>query len=112
LKKKLKHDSACMEFRRLTINDYKALIKLWSRAGLSFEPKGRDSEGSIARQMQANPEFFLRRGARIFCALIDDFNEDASKKLFRECGYVEHRGKIYFSRRDSDEGLALLSAHN
>jgi len=151
-----------MEFRRRTINDYKAMIKLWSRAGLSFKPKGRDSEGSIARQMQANPEFFLgasednrlvgtvivscdmrrgwinrlavdpdcrhkgiakaliaesekilrRHGARIFCAPIDDFHEEMSKKRFRECGYVEHRGIIYFSKRDSDEGLALLSAYN
>ena len=141
-----------MEIRKLTINDYEEIIKLWSRARLPYKPKGRDSEEAIAAQMKANPEFFLgafednrlvgmviiscdmrkgwinrltvdpdyrnrgiataliaesekilrKHGIRIFCALIEDYNT-ASKKLFNECGYVEHRDIIYFSKRDSNE---------
>jgi ribosomal protein S18 acetylase RimI-like enzyme len=141
-----------MEIRRLTINDYKEMIKLWLTAKLRFKPKGRDSREAIAVQMKANPDFFLgafednhlvgtviiscdtrkgwinrlavhpdhrhrgiakaliaksertlrKHGIRIFCVLIEDYNA-ISKKLFKECGYVEHRDITYFSKRDSDE---------
>jgi ribosomal protein S18 acetylase RimI-like enzyme len=141
-----------MEIRKLTINDYEEIIKLWSRARLPYKPKGRDSKEAIAGQMKANPEFFLgafednrlvgmviiscdmrkgwinrlavdpdyrnrdiataliaesekilrKHGVRIFCALIEDYNA-ASRELFKECGYVEHRDIIYFSKRDSNE---------
>ena len=46
-----------MEIRKLTINDYEEIIKLWSRARLPYKPKGRDSKEAIAAQMKANPEF-------------------------------------------------------
>lgn len=141
-----------MEIRKLTINDYEEIIKLWSRARLPYKPKGRDRKEAIAAQMKANPEFFLgafednrlvgmviiscdmrkgwinrlavdpdyrnrgiaaaliaesekilrKHGVRIFCALIEDYNA-ASRELFKECGYVEHRDIIYFSKRDSNE---------
>lgn len=48
-----------MEIRRLTIVDYKEIIRLWSRAGLPSKPGGRDSRQEIAAQMDANPDFFL-----------------------------------------------------
>ena len=141
-----------MEIRKLTINDYEEIIKLWSSARLPYKPKGRDSKEAIVAQMKANPEFFLgafednclvgmiiiscdmrkgwinrlavdpdyrnrgiamaliaecekilrKHGIRIFCALIEDYNT-ISKELFKECGYVEHRDIIYFSKRDSNE---------
>jgi len=141
-----------MEIRKLTINNYEEIIKLWMRASLLYKQKGRDRKEAIAAEMKANPEFFLgafednrlvgmviiscdmRKGwlnrlavdpdyrhcgiakelisesekilrkhsIRIFCALIEDYNT-ASKKLFNECGYVEHRDIIYFSKRDSNE---------
>jgi len=141
-----------MEIRKLTINNYEEIIKLWSRAKLPYKPKGRDSKEIMAVEMKANPDFFLgtfednrlvgvviiscdmrkgwlnrlavdpdyrhcgiakaliakserilrKHGVRIFCALIEDWNT-ASKKLFHECSYVEHRDIIYFSKRDSDE---------
>ena len=57
----------------------------------------------IAKALIAESEKTLRKhGIRIFCALIEDYNT-VSKKLFKECGYVEHRDIIYFSKRDSDE---------
>ena len=141
-----------MEIRKLTINDYEEIIKLWSNARLPYKPKGRDGKEAIVAQMKANPEFFLgafednclvgmiiiscdmrkgwlnrlavdpdyrncgiamaliaesekilrKHGIRIFCALIEDYNT-VSKELFKECGYVEHRDIIYFSKRDSNE---------
>jgi L-amino acid N-acyltransferase YncA len=51
----------------------------------------------------AESEKVLRKcGVRIFCVLIEDHN-DESKKLFKKCGYVEHRDIIYFTKRDSDD---------
>jgi GNAT superfamily N-acetyltransferase len=141
-----------MEIRKLTINNYEEIIKLWTRASLSYRQKGRDRKEAIAAEMKANPEFFLgafednclvgmviiscdmrkgwlnrlavdpdyrhcgiakaliaesekvlrKHGIRIFCALIEDWNT-ASRKLFNECGYVEHHDIIYFSKRDSNE---------
>jgi ribosomal protein S18 acetylase RimI-like enzyme len=141
-----------MEIRRLTIDDYEEMVKLWIKAELPFKPKGRDSGEAIAAQMEANPEFFLgafednrliapviiscdlrkgwinrlavepdcrrrgiakaliaksektlrRHGIRIFCVLIEDC-ATVSKKLFKECNYVEGSDIIYFSKRDSDQ---------
>jgi ribosomal protein S18 acetylase RimI-like enzyme len=48
-----------MEIRRLTIDNYDEIVKLWSEANLPFKPKGRDSRKAIAKQMRANPDFFL-----------------------------------------------------
>jgi N-acetylglutamate synthase-like GNAT family acetyltransferase len=48
-----------MEIRRLTINDYKEMVDLWSKAELPFKPKGRDSREAMTVQMKANPDFFL-----------------------------------------------------
>jgi ribosomal protein S18 acetylase RimI-like enzyme len=141
-----------MEIRRLTIDNYEEMTKLWSKARLPFRPSGRDSREAVAAEMKANPDFFLgafegdrlvglvvvscdlrkgwlnrlavdpghrhrgvakdliaevekalrKRGIRIFCALIEEYNT-ASKELFKRCGYVEHRDIIYFSKRESDE---------
>jgi ribosomal protein S18 acetylase RimI-like enzyme len=57
----------------------------------------------IAKALIDESEKILRKhGIRIFCALIEDYNT-ASKELFEECGYVEHRDILYFSKRDSNE---------
>jgi len=48
-----------MEIRKLTLNNYEDIIKLWSRARLPYKPKGRDRKEAIAAEMKANPEFFL-----------------------------------------------------
>ena len=68
---------------------------------LAVDPAYR--QRGIAKALIAESEKVLRKyGIRIFCALIEDYNL-ASKELFNECGYVEHRDIIYFSKRDSDE---------
>ena len=48
-----------MEIRKLTIGNYEETIKLWSRAKLPCKPEGRDSKEAMAKEMEANPEFFL-----------------------------------------------------
>jgi len=48
-----------MEIRKLTTDDYEHLADLWTKAGLPFKPRGRDSKKAIAAQMAANPQFFL-----------------------------------------------------
>jgi len=48
-----------MEIRRLQVEDYPRLVELWSKAGLPFKPKGRDSPQAIAKQMKENPDFFI-----------------------------------------------------
>ena len=57
----------------------------------------------VASTLVAEAERVLRKhGIRIFCALIEDGNE-ASKRLFKKCGYVEHHDIIYFSKRESND---------
>jgi ribosomal protein S18 acetylase RimI-like enzyme len=48
-----------MQIRRLTVGEYEAITNLWKRARLPFKPHGRDSRKSIAKEMAAEPEFFL-----------------------------------------------------
>jgi ribosomal protein S18 acetylase RimI-like enzyme len=48
-----------MEIRRLTINNYEELTELWSKARLPFKPRGRDRKESMAKQMNADPDFFI-----------------------------------------------------
>ncbi len=42
------------QIRPMRLEDYDAVIALWQRAGLSFEPQGRDSLQSISRQLKAS----------------------------------------------------------
>jgi ribosomal protein S18 acetylase RimI-like enzyme len=48
-----------MEIRKLTIDNYEEMTKLWSKARLPFRPSGRDSREAVAAEMKANPGFFL-----------------------------------------------------
>lgn len=68
---------------------------------LAVDPNYRGR--GIAKALIAESEKVLRKyGIRIFCVLIENYNA-ASRKLFKECGYVEHRDIIYFSKRDNVE---------
>ena len=51
--------------RRLTIEDYDNILKVWSDAGLPFRPRGRDSRDRIAVEM-TNPD----------CAFFGMFDND------------------------------------
>lgn len=48
-----------MNIRRLTIADYAELTKLWKRSGLPYKPRGRDSRVHLAKEISANPDFFI-----------------------------------------------------
>lgn len=48
-----------MEIRKLPIDNYEEMTKLWSKARLPFRPSGRDSREAVAAEMKANPGFFL-----------------------------------------------------
>jgi len=48
-----------MLVRRLTIDDYDEIVKLWNRASLPYKPEGRDTRPAIASEMEANPDFFI-----------------------------------------------------
>jgi ribosomal protein S18 acetylase RimI-like enzyme len=140
-----------VEIRRLTTEDYDAMVKVWERAGLPYKPKGRDSRQNIAKQTELFPEFYIgafhgtklvgvaiasyesrmkgwinrlavdpeyqrhgvaeqlvrkaeeslkKRGAKIFCALIELPN-DKSVGLFQKLGYALHRDILYVSKRES-----------
>jgi len=47
-----------MEFRTLTVEHYDAILDLWTRAGLSHRPTGRDSKTHIAKEMEAGTAIF------------------------------------------------------
>lgn len=67
-RRKLPAQCLRMKVQKLTIADYERTIDLWSRAGLTFKPHGRDSQKAMAGQMTANPQFF--RGAFIDTRLV------------------------------------------
>jgi ribosomal protein S18 acetylase RimI-like enzyme len=48
-----------VEIRRLKIEDYEAIIKVWKLAGLPHRPRGRDSRENTAKQMELYPDFYL-----------------------------------------------------
>lgn len=43
----------------MTIGDYEQLVRLWTRAGLPFRSRGRDSKQAMKAQMNAGQVFFL-----------------------------------------------------
>lgn len=68
---------------------------------LAVDPKCR--RRGVAAALIAEAENVLRKhGIRIFAALVDNDNA-ASRRLLEKCGYVEHHGIIYFSKRDSKD---------
>jgi len=47
------------ELRKLTMDDYDALVNLWGDTGLSYRPLGRDRKERIALEMQREDTAFL-----------------------------------------------------
>ncbi len=39
------------KMRKLSIVEYDDIIRLWAEAGLTYKPKGRDSQASMAKEM-------------------------------------------------------------
>jgi ribosomal protein S18 acetylase RimI-like enzyme len=61
-----------MKIRILSADNCDEIANLWCRAGLHYQPEGRDSKRSLARQMKANPDFFLGafEGSRLIGVVI------------------------------------------
>jgi len=38
--------------KKLSIDDYEQIVKLWADAGLPFKPRGRDSKAMMSKEMQ------------------------------------------------------------
>lgn len=56
----------------------------------------------VALALIAESEKTLREsGVKILCVLVEGSNA-ASRKLFKKCGYVEHREILYLSKRDNE----------
>jgi len=45
--------------RELGADDYAALVKLWTEAGLTFRPEGRDSRERMVREIDSPSKVFL-----------------------------------------------------
>lgn len=68
---------------------------------LAVDPDYR-RRGIAQKIIIAAEEALRKRGARIICAQVDNQNL-GSLSLFKKCGYLEHHGVVYLSKRDSDE---------
>ena len=55
------------KFRRLTIDDYEDMLRVWSVAGLPFKPNGRDSRDMLAAEISRDhcAAFGVFDGARL-----------------------------------------------
>jgi ribosomal protein S18 acetylase RimI-like enzyme len=48
-----------ISFRRLGLEDYDAVMRLWTEAGLPFKPLGRDDPKKVAVELERGTGFFL-----------------------------------------------------
>jgi ribosomal protein S18 acetylase RimI-like enzyme len=84
----------------VVIGSYDGRMKGWINR-LAVDPAWR--RRGIAEQLISRAEEALKkRGAAIFCALIETPNEE-SAKLFRKMGYVTHKEILYVTKRESEE---------
>lgn len=84
----------------VVIGSYDGRKKGWINR-LAVHPAFR--QHGIAQQLIRQVEEALeKRGAEIFCALIEIPNEE-SARLFQKMGYVAHREILYVAKRKSQE---------
>jgi len=78
--------------RRLTVDDYAAVLALWQQAGLSSRPQGRDSREAFAEQLEQDA-FVLgledaEAGKLVACAVVtDDTRKGWINRLAVDPGY-------------------------
>ena len=84
----------------VVIGSYEDRMKGWINR-LAVDPKYR--RRGIAQQLVNTIEKALeKRGAAIFCALIEVPNEE-SLDMFKKMGYKAHKGILYISKRKSED---------
>jgi len=82
----------------VVIGSYDGRMKGWINR-LAVDPEYR--RRGVAQQLVSTVEKALeKRGATIFCALIETPNE-SSTSLFQKMGYTVHRDILYVSKRKS-----------
>ncbi|MDI6916212.1 MAG: GNAT family N-acetyltransferase [Thermoplasmatales archaeon] len=67
---------------------------------LAVEPRHR-RKGVAQFLINAVENALRKRGRKIICTLIEDWNEN-SLKLFEKCNYVLHRDIFYLSKRENE----------
>lgn len=107
-----------MRIRQMQIEDYDAVIALWQRAGLSFEPQDRDSLQSISRQLQTSGHllFVAESDGEIVGTVFGShdgrkgwINRLAVDPQFRRCGLAQQlvaQAEEALAR----EGLSIVAA--
>ena len=82
--------------RRLTVDDYEAVIALWQRSGLpSIRPEGRDSRPEFARQLdQGQIVIGLEDGDRLIGVIVAT-NDTRKGWINRLAIDLDHRRKGY-----------------
>ncbi len=84
----------------IAICSYDGRMKGWINR-LAVDPEYRNK--GIARQLVNTAEKNLKkRGATIFCALIETSNKE-SLSLFEKMGYTVHQETVYVTRRKSED---------
>ena len=68
---------------------------------IAVDPKHR-RKGVAQALMHAAEDALRKRGRKIICTLIEDWNKN-SLKLFKKCNYVLHRDIFYLSKRENKE---------
>lgn len=53
------NDGQTVTIRRLTIDDYDRMVRIWEESGLPYKPRGRESRESIQKQIGDNPDLFI-----------------------------------------------------
>jgi ribosomal protein S18 acetylase RimI-like enzyme len=67
---------------------------------LAVSPQHRQS-GVAKELIKALENALKKRGRKIICTLIEDWNE-ASLDLFKRVGYIKHDDIFYLSKREGD----------
>jgi len=68
---------------------------------IAVDPKHR-RKGVARVLINAIEDALRKRGRKIICTLIEDWNKN-SLKLFRKCDYVLHKDIFYLSKRENEE---------
>jgi len=68
---------------------------------LAVEPNFR-RKGVAKELISALEEALKKRGRRIFCTLVEDWNK-ASLSLFKNAGYLKHEDIFYLSKRENED---------
>lgn len=88
------------KFVGVVIDSHDGRMKGWINR-LAVDPSYR-RRGIAEHLINRAEEALERRGAAIFCALVETPNEE-SVRLFRKMGYTTHKDIVYVTKRGSQE---------